>query len=246
MKVKLFINLAVLALVLSACGVNKKAFNNSKNVAVISFNSSEQVKNNSSVQARLITEARFDSASIEDPAGKVQDNFYKLDPILTSKVVDEKPILASESFQKYAEENAYNLKTLDAVTTMGGSYVAVEGYPVIKAFSKNTIMEAFEHLPKTVDAVIVVSNTFMLQENMTFQMGDLSSAGLGGQRVVSVLSFYMVNRAGKKIVQRDFRADSGEKLDKDKRGTDLDELASRALDASFRELNSYLLKKLKD
>lgn len=246
MKVKLLVNALLLATVLSSCGANKKAFQNSKNVAVISFNSSEKIKNNASLQARLITEARFDSAAMEDPAAKIQDRFYKLDKILTSKVVDEESILTLKSFQKYAEENAYNLKTLDAVSSMGVTYVAVEGYPVIKAFSKKTIMEAFEHLPATIDAVIVVSNNFQMQEAVTFGVGEMSSAGLGGQRIQSMLNVYMVNRDGKKIISKTFMADSGEKLDKDKRGQDLDRLANQALDGSFGKLNSYMLKKLKD
>ncbi|MDZ7846315.1 MAG: hypothetical protein U5L96_05900 [Owenweeksia sp.] len=241
MRVKLFIKLTLVIAVTSACAINKKAFHASEDMAVISYNTMDQIKNNSSLQARVITDALMDT-TIVDPPKKIKDHFMALNEVLLSKVVNEEQIIELEQFQEYATENANNYKNFDKIVNLGVTYASPEGYPVLKPGIKKTIMESFEYLPKNIDAVIVVSNTFSLEQVATFEVGGVSTAGLGKQAVRSDLTVQMVNRNGKKILYKTFLGISEGKLSSRENEFTLDQLAEQALDESFSELNEFLIK----
>lgn len=246
MKIKhlLFLGLVV---ILASCGINKKAYRNSSHMAIISINSIEKIKNNSSLQSRVLTEARKLDTNLSNPANMVHDKFYELRlRNLSTKLMAEAKVLNDPLFQQYAANNDNNLKGLDQFTTLGVKYIAVDGYPVIKSSQKTTIMAAFDSLPKEVDAVMVLSNNFIFLEDMTFSVGGLSTAGLLKQRVQSQLTVYMLTRDGKKILHKIFLGDSEDTLgggDEDNPIT-LDQVAQQALDESMREFQAYLVKKV--
>lgn len=243
MKPKHLLKFALVALVLSSCAINKKAYKDSRNMAIISVCSSEKVKNNSSLQARILTEAIHKDTLIEQPAEMVKKHFYKINSGLISKIVNEKDIVESSSFQEYAQANDNEFKTLDQISNLGVAFVAAEGYPVIKNHQKETIMESFNHLPKTVDAVIVLNNHFSFVESMNFAVGGLSTAGLHGQQVQANLIIYILNRDGKKIWHGTYIGTSEGKLTRDGDFT-LSELADQALAEAFMEMDEYLTGKV--
>lgn len=244
MKSKSCFLLLLAALLTNACGVNKEAFKATKNVAIISIYSTGQIKNNSSLQARLLTDMRFDSLVLNDPAKKVHERFYTLNKLITDKVVDEASIIQSEAFQRFAKANHYPDEELDKFLSWGVTFVPVEGYPVIPKLKKKILEEAFAHLPPHIDAVIVIGNHFELEETGTFGLETANPSGLGKQRVVSILDFTMANRAGKAVLVQRIEARSKGKLSKNSKPEDLDALADEALDAGFARLNEYFSKRI--
>jgi hypothetical protein len=235
------------ALILASCGINKKAYKNSSHMAIISINSIEKVKNNNSLQGRLLTEVREIDTNLSNPANMVHDKFYDLRlRNLSTKLMSEDKILNYPLFQQYAANNDNNLKGLDQFNTLGVKYIAVDGYPVIKSSQKTTIMAAFDSLPEEVDAIMVISNYFSFIEDVGFQVGGISTAGLHKQRVQSQLTVYMLTRDGKKILHKIFMGTSEDKLGshEDDEPITLDEVAQQALDESMREFQNYLVKKV--
>lgn len=235
------------ALLVAACGINKKAYHASSKMAVVSINSIEKIKNNATIQSRLMTEVRKIDTNLTNPATMVHDEFYglKLDRLM-SKLAPEKEIVDYPNFKKFAANNDNNLKGLDQFSNLGVKYIAYEGYPVIKTSQKETIMAAFNSLPEDVDAVLVLSNHFSFQEDMNVSVGGMSTAGLHKQRVLSQLTVYMLTREGKKILHKVFTGTSEDKLgsNSDEPGPTLDEVARQALGESMREFQNYLHKKV--
>lgn len=233
------------ALLVAACGINKKAYRATSKMAIISINSIEKIKNNSSIQGRLLTEARTLDTNLSNPAEMVHDMFYSLKlNRLMSKLAPEHEIINYPDFQVYAANNDNKLKGLDMFANLGVKYIAYEGYPVIRNGQKETMTTAFDSLPKDVDAVMVLSNHFSFQEDVTVGVGGMSSAGLSKQRVLSQLSVQMITRNGKKIMHKTFRGTSEDKLSSKGDGPSLDEVARQALGESMREFQKYLKKKV--
>ena len=99
MKIKqifLFLTLVVLA---SSCALKKKAYKNTDNIAIISINSLDQVKNNSSLQARLVSDINLPDTVLTEPGNKVHDHFFKQRSSLVDKVINEMKYLIHPSFK---------------------------------------------------------------------------------------------------------------------------------------------------
>jgi len=245
MKTRTLVVFAMAAIIVSSCAINKKAYRASSKVAIISINSIEKIKNNSSLQSRLLTEVRDLDTVLDNTANMVQAHFYRSNMGLLKKVVEEDQILQNASFQDYSIDSDNHMKGLDQLQNIGVKYIAVEGYPVLKTSQKSVIMQSFDHLPSDIDAVMVLSNHFNFVESMNFGVGGISSAGLHGQRVQSLLTVYILNRDGKKILHRSFTGTSDGKLEeKEEGGPSLNELANQALSESYREFKEFMVKKV--
>ncbi len=232
-------------LVMSACALNKKAYRNTQEMAVISYNASDKVKNNSSLQARVVSDVRLGDTTLTDPAGKVKNSLFdNLNKSFLQKIVDEEKIIETKSFKAYAEEHDYEQSKLNEIVNLGVGYEAIKGYPVILPTDKKTIKKAFNYLPENIDAVMVVSSRLWFDEDATFNVGGYSSAGLSNQRVQSALTVCIVNKNGKKVFYKSFLGKSAGKLgDEDNKFT-LNELVDQALKDSFLKFNRYMEKKL--
>ncbi len=244
MKLNQIAGVMLLAFFATSCALNKKAFKASENVAVISIYSMDKVKNNSSLQARILSDARMKDTVLTDPAEMVKSHLFDLNRGLIRKFADEAEIVSSESFQTYAAENDNLDENFDKFVNLGVKYEGAKGYPVIKHSDKKTIMAAFDHLPRNIDAVLVLSNNFAFQEDMAVSVGGISTSGLAKQRVNSTITIYMVNHEGKKIFYKSFIGVSQGKLGQDDNRYSLNDLANQALDDSFGKLNAYLIKKM--
>lgn len=249
MKIKqifLFLTLVIFA---SSCALKKKAYKNTDNIAIISINSLDQVKNNSSLQARLVSDINLPDTVLTEPGNKVHDHFFKQRSSLVDKVINEDEILNSPEFQEFVSE--YNasidkeFRSVDKLLYMGGEFVAADGYPVMKR-GDDAVLNSFNYLPERVDAVLILSNTFQFFEEANVQVMGISSAGFHKQKVQAVITVYLVNREGKKIFFASFMGESEGKIGKNAEDNkySLDELADQALAEAVTKMREYLVKKV--
>lgn len=248
MKLKTIAKLAMLIVVMSSCALNKKAYKNVNEIAVISYNSTEKVKNQSSLQARVLSEIVLSDTVLAPPAEKVKNSLFKnLNKDLLDKIISEEEIIETSAFKKYAVENHNSLDGLNKVMLLGVGYEAATGYPVILPMQKEVIKESFKNLPPEVDAVMVMSSLLEFQESSTVSIGGFSTAGLTKQKVRSTLTVYIINRSGKRVFMKSFIGLSAGKLGHDDEDNEfsLDELVDQAIQDCFYQFNRYWEKKLK-
>lgn len=248
MKLNQLLGLATVAIALSSCSISKSAFNASKEIAVISITSSNKVKSQSSLQARLLSDVRIEDTTLTDPAGKVQSAvFNNIEKRYAKKFVSEEEITSLDSFEEFAENNTSTDKELqlNKVFTLGVGIKAAEGYPILYARDKKTMLRSFKYLPRSVDAVAIINNNFQFIEDATFSVGGISTAGMGKQRVQSLLTISIYNRDAKKVFYKSFIGNSGGKLGSKNNRYSLDELADQALFESTKKMNDFLKKKIK-
>lgn len=248
---KKLVLLALLGLLAGACSMNKKAFRESRNVAVISFSSMDKVKNQSSLQARILSDIRITDTVLDHTGNMVRQYFFeKGHRGLKAKVVNETDVLNNPDFQEFKHTiDTSSFNELGKILFLGVTFIPADGYPVIKAQTGGRMEDAFDYLPKEIDAVLVISNQFYYVEDVNVSVGGsfggFSTAGLHGQRVQSRLDVHMMDREGESILFRTFVGESEEKIfgNEDDKFT-LNELAQQALNNSFMEMNAYLVDKV--
>lgn len=244
MNTRILSTLALFAILMSSCAIKKKAYQEIDKVALISMSSSEEVKNNSGLQARLLTDVRDLDTVVEDIGNKIRTQFFELSPKVTSKIMEEDQLLHSEDFQAYIETLDQELTDIEKMSYMGVDFVSPEGYPFIRPQDKKTMKRAFKYLPSDVDAVLVVQSSYNFEEGGTVAVGGISSSGLGKQKVRCTVRFSMINRSGKRVMNYAPTKLSNNKLgSKSKEGT-LDKLVNEALSRTMTEANEKFSKKL--
>lgn len=245
MNLKTIAKLALLTVVLSSCALNKKAYKNVNEIAVISYNSTEKVKNHSSLQARVLSEIRIKDTVLIAPAEKVKSGLFEnLNKDFLKKVMGEEGIIETTAFKSYAENNDNSLDGLNKFMLLGIGYEAAKGYPVILPMQKDIIKESFKSLPPEVDAVMVISSLLDFNEESTISIGGLSTAGLRKQRVRATIGIYIINRKGKRVFMKNFIGLSAGKLGQKDNKFTLDELVDQATKDAFMQFNKYLEKKV--
>lgn len=242
MRINLFVALALSTLLFSSCSINKKAVRQTDNIAVISFTSNAKVKNNSNMQARLLTEARDLDTTVVDIANKIRVGFFNRNPKLISKVRRESEIINTEEFKDYIATVDQEVTKFEEIMFSGVDFVSPEGYPIFKYKNKKVMRKAFNYLPEDIDAVLMARTLYSFNETSTVNVGGFSSSGLGKQRVECNLIIYMINREGKKLISINITGISDDKLgSKSEEGT-LNRLVDQALANSLEKFDKRLRK----
>ena len=132
---KRLVLLAILGLLAGACSINKKAFRESRNVAVLSFNSTDKVKNQSSLQARILSDIRITDTVLEHTGNMVQECFFEEGHRgLKAKVVNEIDVLDNRDFLEFKHTiDTSSFNEFGKILFLGVTYIPADGYPVIKA-----------------------------------------------------------------------------------------------------------------
>lgn len=244
MHLKIIPFLAVASLFLSSCAIKKEAYQATDEIALISLSANEEIKNTTSLQALMVSDLRGLDTISDGTAEMLHQQFFKLTPKLTGKLMDEEAVLNTKKFEDYVATLKQELNDLEKIAFAGVEFHTPDDYPFVRPMRKKPMMRAFRYLPAGADAVLVVNAYFSLEEGGSVNVGGISSAGFMKQKVRCRLWFSMYNEAGKAVINYQVSKLSENKIGNKSPDGTLDKLVEEALTKAMTTANEKFMKKL--